>query len=250
MTETTYPIVDVHEHVGPWPFAGKWGGIELNLELMARRGIDVAIITSGEAIVDDMVGGNRRLFDDIAGHEALYGYVTLQPRTLDLSAREIERYVDHPQTAGWKIHTSYSATPMGAPRMADLFALIADHGKPLLIHTWGAGEVSGLAALAARYPQLPVVVAHAGGDAWREAIAAAREQRNLYLDFALSHPEVGRIERAVAALGPEQVVFGTDATLFDPQYMLSCFLEAEMGEAERALVMGGNAIRLFGLDLS
>ncbi|MBN1641639.1 MAG: amidohydrolase family protein [Anaerolineae bacterium] len=250
MTDAAYPIVDVHEHVGPWPFAGKWGGIELNLELMARRGIDAAVITSGEAIVDDMVGGNRRLFDDIAGHEGLYGYVTVQPRMLELSAREIETYLEHPQFAGCKIHTSYSATPMGAPRMDVLFALLEGYGKPVLIHTWGAGEVRALAGLAERYPRLPVVVAHAGGDAWREAIEAARVQRNLYLDFALSHPERGRIERAVAALGPEQVVFGTDATLFDPLYMLSCFAEAEITDDERALVMGGNAIRIFGLDLA
>jgi predicted TIM-barrel fold metal-dependent hydrolase len=242
--------VDVHQHVGPWPFAGKWGGIELNVSLNERRGIDASVITSGEAIVDDMVGGNRRLFEDIAGRDGLYGYLTVNPRAPVQSAREIERYEDHPKFVGFKIHTSYSATPMGTPRMDALFAVLEGYGKPLLIHTWGMGAVHGLAGLAERHPALPVVVAHAGGDAWREMIEAARKRPNLYLDFALSHPEVGRIERAIAALGPGQVLFGSDATLFDPQYMLSCFAEAEIDQQARAQVMGGNALRLFGLALS
>jgi predicted TIM-barrel fold metal-dependent hydrolase len=214
---------------------------------MERRGIDVAIISSTEAIVDDVVAGNARLAEDITGHPNLLGYVTLNPRFPDLSAREMERYAAHPQFAGYKIHTSYSGTAMGEPRMADLFAIMAESPRPLLIHTWGAGAVSALAALAARHPQLPIVVAHAGGDAWRQAIAAAAAQPNLWLEFAMSTPERGRVERAVETLGGERVLFGTDSTLFDPQYMLSCFAEAQIPESLRPLVMGGNAARLFGL---
>lgn len=240
-------LIDVHQHVGPWPFPGKWGGIELNQELMERRGIDAAIISSTEAIVDDMVAGNARLAEDLAGHSNLWGYVTLNPRFPDLSAREMETYAQHPQFVGYKIHTSYSGTAMGEPRMAALFERMAQAPRPLLIHTWGAAAVSALAALAARYPQLPIIVAHAGGDAWRKAIAAAQAEPNLWLEFAMSTPERGRIERAVEALGGERVLFGTDSTLFDPQYMLSCFAEAQIPDSLRPQVMGGNAARLFGL---
>lgn len=250
MSGAAYPIVDVHQHSGPWPFAGKWGGIEQNLRYMERRGLDAAIISSTEAIVDDMVAGNRRLAEDIADHDSLYAYLTVNPRYLDLSRREIETYRDVPRFVGFKVHTSYSATGMGEPRMADLFALLEAESKPLLIHTWGAGAVRSLAGLAQRHPRLPIVIAHAGGDAWREAIEAAQHALNLYLDFAISSPERGRIERAIAALGPERVMFGSDATLFDPLYMLSCFAEAEIAAQDRALVMGGNALRVFGIVVS
>jgi predicted TIM-barrel fold metal-dependent hydrolase len=241
-------IIDVHQHVGPWPFPGKWGGIELNLELMERRAIDVAIISSTEAIVDGVIAGNARLAEDISGHPNLLGYVTLNPRYTGLSAREMEKYAGHPQFVGYKIHTSYSGTAMGDPRMGDLFVIMAASPRPLLIHTWGAAAVSALARLAERHPQLPIIVAHAGGDAWRKAISAAEAQPNLWLECAMSTPERGRIERAVEALGGERVLFGTDSTLFDPQYMLSCFAEAQVPDSLRPLMMGGNAARLFGLD--
>lgn len=248
MSDAGYPIVDVHQHSGPWPFSGKWGGIEQNLRYLELRGIDAAVISATEAIVDDMLAGNGRLAEDIAGHDSLYAYLTVNPRYLNLSQHEVETYQHHPRFVGFKVHTSYSATAMAEPRMADLFSLLEGQGKPLLIHTWGAGAVRSLASLGERHPWLPIVVAHAGGDAWREMIEAARHVPNLYLDFALSSPERGRIERAVAALGPERIVFGSDATLFDPLYMLSCFAEADIAAADRPLVMGGNALRVFGLE--
>ena len=249
MTQKKLPIIDVHQHSGPWPFAGKWGGLELNLRLMERRGIDIAIVSSTEAIVDDMVAGNQRLADDMSGHRNLFGYVVVNPRYPDLSARELQRLHTNPQFVGYKIHTGYSATSPSEQQMADLFAMIEPYRKPLLIHTWGAGEVSALAALAQRFPQILVIMAHSGGDAWREAIQAARRVPNLYLDFCASNLERERIERAISALGPERVLFGTDATLFDPLYMLSCFREADIADEHRPMVMGGNALRVFGLEL-
>jgi predicted TIM-barrel fold metal-dependent hydrolase len=213
---------------------------------MERRGIDAAIISSTEAIVDDLVAGNAHLAEDIAGRPNLFGYVTVNPQDLDLSTQQLETYDAVPSFVGAKIHTNYSGTPMGDPRMADVFAVLASYRKPLLIHTWGAGAVRALARLARRYPELPVIAAHAGADAWREAIREAAQTPNLYLDFCVSSPEPSRIERALAALGPEQVMFGTDATLFDPQYMISCFQEADIAAQDLPLVMGGNAARVFG----
>jgi predicted TIM-barrel fold metal-dependent hydrolase len=249
MSQVQYPIIDVHQHVGPWPFPGRWGGIELNLRYLERRGIDAAIISSAEAIVDDMVAGNAHLAEDLIGHPQLYGYVTVNPRCINLSARQIETYLSDPQFVGFKVHTNYSATSIGEPRMAALFATMETYRKPLLIHTWGAGDVRALAGLAGRFPDLPIVAAHAGGEAWREAIEAAVGRPNLHLEFAVSNQERGRIERAIAALGPERVMFGSDATLFDPLYVLSCFREAQITDQDRPLVMGGNAIRVFELDL-
>ena len=43
MSSAGYPIIDAHQHTGPWPFPGRWGGIELNLDLMERRGLDAAL---------------------------------------------------------------------------------------------------------------------------------------------------------------------------------------------------------------
>ena len=240
-------VVDVHQHVGPWPFAGATGGIALNLGLMERRGIDIAIISSTRAVVQEMVLGNTELAQDLAGKPSLYGYVTLNPTWRSLCDQEIERFAGNPQFVGYKIHCAYSGCAMGDPRVAAVFNLLEPLMRPLLIHTWGTTEVASLQRLAEKHPRLPIIMAHAGGDAWRAGIAAASACPNLYLDFACSTPYTGAIQRALDTLGPTQIVFGSDSTLFDPLYMKVQFDRLVLSEQDRSLIMGGNAQRLFKL---
>jgi len=240
-------IIDVHQHSGPWPFPGRWGGVTENLRLMKPCGIDKAIISSTRAVVQDMIAGNAELAESIAGYpQQLYAYVTVNPTCPGLSRREIERYQNNPQFVGVKIHTAYSGCAMDDPRLDAMLHIVEEWGKPLLIHTIGASAVASLRVLAGKHPDLPVIMAHAGGDAWRQGIAAAKEHPNLYLDFAKSTPYSGTIARALQELGSTRLVFGTDATLFDPLYTKARFDAVEMSPHDRDLIMGGNAMRLFG----
>jgi predicted TIM-barrel fold metal-dependent hydrolase len=241
------PVIDVHQHMGPWPFPGRWGGIQENLGLMALRGIDRAIISSALAVVQDMSGGNAELLESIAEHPQLYAYITVNPTMPQESVAELRRYERAPRVVGAKVHTHYSGCTMDDPRLAAMLATLQEWGRPLLLHTWGTGEVAHLRNLATRLPRLQIVVAHAGGDAWREAIAAAQACPNLYLDFACSTPFRGAIERALALLGPQRVLFGTDATLFDPLVMKSRYDALSVDAADRALIMGSNTEKLFQL---
>ncbi|MHB1356298.1 MAG: amidohydrolase family protein [Anaerolineae bacterium] len=241
-------VIDVHQHSGPWPFTGDTGGIELNLSLMERRGIDIAIISSARAVVQEMVLGNTELADDLSGKSNLYGYVTLNPTWPTLCEREIERFAVNPQFVGYKIHCGYSGCSMGDPRVAVIFNLLEPLARPLLIHTWGAAEVAALQHLAEKHPKLPIIMAHAGGDAWRAGIAAARACSNLFLDFACSTAYTGAIQRALDTIGPMQIVFGSDSTLFDPLYMKVQFDRLDLSEQDRSHIMGGNAQRLFSLS--
>jgi hypothetical protein len=241
------PVVDVHQHMGPWPFYGRWGGIEQNLRLMTSRGIDVAVVSAARAVVEDMVSGNAELAQSIKGHTRLYGYIAVNPTVPQLSLAELRRYRANPQFVGVKIHTHYSGCAMSDPRMGAMLGLLREWGRPVLIHTWGASEVAALVMLAQRYPELQIIAAHAGGDAWRLGIAAARACPNLHLDFACSVPYRGALACALGELGPQRVLLGTDATLFDPLYVKAVYDHTPMSDSDRALVMGGNAVRLFGL---
>lgn len=240
-------VVDVHQHAGPWPFAGTTGGIALSLRLMERRGIDIAIISSARAVVQEMVLGNTELAQDIAGKPNLYGYVTLNPTWRSLCEQEIEHFAENPRFVGYKIHAGYSGCTMSDPRVAAIFDLLEPLARPVLIHTWGTAEVASLQCLAEKHPQLPIIMAHAGADAWRAGIAAASACPNLFLDFACSTPYTGAIQCALDTLGPMQVVFGSDSTLFDPLYMKVQFDRLVLPDQDRYLVMGGNAQRLFKL---
>ena len=88
---------------------------------------------------------------------------------------------------------------------------------PILVHTWKKStgnlphESTALNAanLARRYPEGKFIMAHICGD-WEFGLKAVRDVPNLRVDFAGTVNERGAYECAVALLGPERVVFGTD----------------------------------------
>jgi uncharacterized protein len=243
-------IIDVHAHNGPWPFPGRFlaGDVRLNLELMQRSCITLAILSSARAIVNDMEAGNAELAGLLTQHANLRGYVVVNPRRLDDSLREVDRYAAHPGFVGIKIHPAYSETPIGSPGMATLFAELAARERPVLIHTWGESEVFALIDLAARHSGLPIIAGHAGAEAWRPLVAASPRLPNLYLEFCYSVPLRERIEQAVAATDGRQVLFGTDTALFDPAYGLAAYDAAKMTADQRERVMSLNALALFRLS--
>ena len=54
--------------------------------------------------------------------------------------------------------------------------------------------------LAVRYPDIPVIIGHLGGTSWMEVIAAAKENRNIYIDLSAAYAAV---EKAAAAVREE-----------------------------------------------
>ena len=57
------------------------------------------------------------------------------------------------------------------------------------------------------------------------------------------------LERCVEQFGAERLLHGSCAPVFDLGYELERVRRAKMGDDERAAVMGGNAMALFGLTM-
>ena len=67
-----------------------------------------------------------------------------------------------------------------------------------------------LAALAERHPTAKLICGHTGGD-WEQGIRAVRAQPNISVDLGGGDPVAGITEMAVRELGPERVLYGSDA---------------------------------------
>lgn len=85
------------------------------------------------------------------------------------------------------------------------------------------GNPLDVLTLAQRYPQLSFVVPHFGAGFFREALMAADLAPNVYLDTSSSngwvryHPHLAVadvFQSALAVVGPNQLVFGTDSSFF------------------------------------
>lgn len=116
----------------------------------------------------------------------------------------------------------------------------------------------GLSGLLEAYPGVTVQVANLGGAipflvermdevARREAGPLPSERLHsarLYVDTASFGPRA--ITAAVACFGAERVLLGSDSPVFDAGRAVQAVEAAGLGTGEEALVLGGNARRLFG----
>jgi uncharacterized protein len=123
------------------------------------------------------------------------------------------------------------------------------------------GDPLAVAALALRFPSVPVIIPHFGAGLFREALMAADECANIYLDTSSSnswmkyHPGLTLdtvFRQALAVTGAERLLFGTDSSFF-PRGWQAAVHQAQraaldaigMSTDDRAKVMGGNFERLF-----
>ena len=121
-----------------------------------------------------------------------------------------------------------------------------------------------LSPVARDFPDVPFVIAHFGAGWLQQALQLAYQCKNVCVDTSgtnnwmdnhvpkMTLPEV--FERALTALGPERVLFGTDAGTTAPYRTWIKFQQVrtleEMGlsDAHRDLILRGNAVRIYGID--
>jgi predicted TIM-barrel fold metal-dependent hydrolase len=175
----------------------------------------------------------------------------------------LEKFVKEYGFKGVKIHTEPNWPLRGLLAGHPIFLKAAELGVPVLIHSWHEEEgltqearniigeehvfpVSIIAELGKRYSNTQFIFAHAGG-MWMKAFEAAKPYRNLYFDTSGFDPERGIVEKAVEVLGPERILFGSDAPGRNYMAQLAKVQYADISERDKRLILGENAVNLLRL---
>jgi hypothetical protein len=148
---------------------------------------------------------------------------------------------------GIKLHPRAQSFGFGDPAAESIFAVARDAGVPILIHAGrGMPTMAPLADLALRYPEVALVLAHAGiAD---QGIFATRlaEHPAVYYDTSCFSP-VDVVE-LFARVPAERIVFASDAPYGRPVAALYLALRAAayagLDAGERALLAGGTMAAL------
>jgi uncharacterized protein len=123
------------------------------------------------------------------------------------------------------------------------------------------GDPLAMAAIATRYPTVPVIIPHFGAGLFREALMAADQAPTIYLDTSSSNSWMKYypgltlelvFRQALAVVGPDRLLFGTDSSFYPrgwqkPVYeaQLAALEAAGVSAADRTKILGGNFQRLF-----
>lgn len=141
------------------------------------------------------------------------------------------------------IHYGVTVDPAGDLRYADpidLSPVARDHpGLTFVVAHFGAGYLDQVLKVA--YQCANVCVDSSGTNNWMD-----------FMPYKMTLADV--FERAIGALGPERVLFGTDSGNMAPYRSWIAFSQRrtleELGvtDEHRDLILRGNAVRIFGLD--
>lgn len=176
------------------------------------------------------------------------GFVYLSPQHLDASLAELERCVARGPMVGVKL---WIAGRCNAPELDPIIRRAAELKAVIFQHTWfnlkgnkpGESTPEDFAQLAGRHPDVPLICGHTGGD-WELGLQAVRHLKNVYVDLAGSDPVAGFTEMAVRELGPERVIYGSDAGGRSFASQLGKVLGAAIPDAQKQLILCENLRRL------
>ncbi|PZF84231.1 amidohydrolase family protein [Jiangella anatolica] len=247
-------LVDLHTHL-PSAAAPAWASWRQSdaLAELDRFGIARAAVMTLDGLAYDAVTGNDVVAQVCAGSDGrLLPFGSVDPRRPD-AADELRRCADrgfhaiklHPWMQGFSPLEAY---------MDPVAEAAIERGLPFVMHDGTPPYASPLqiARLAARFPELTVVLAHGGlFDLWEDSVAAAVRYPNVHITMCGTAPRA--VFREIVRRVPvAKLTLGTDGGFGDPdlrRHRLSVHraILAELPDGDAAALAYRNAERLLGL---
>lgn len=214
-------IWDLHCHLTGLTGTTPEERVESLIAIADRMGIDRLCVYMGMKLIYDPTPEMLRQQNDEVLRairkfpDRTFGFVYLNPKYVDESLAELERCVANGPMVGVKL---WVARRCHEPELDPIIRRAAELKAVIFQHTWfkvsgneaGESTPDDLVQLAKRFPDVPLICGHTGGD-WERGIRAIAAQKNLYADLAGSDPVAGFTEMAVRELGAERIIYGSDA---------------------------------------
>ena len=277
--------IDIHAHIPRMPGLSEYG-IEPGLRQMFRmtdesisiekmvetyRAIDtMAVIFSVDAETEtgDLPDPNDYVAQTVESYPDVFvGFCSVDPRKGKAAVEELERSVLSLGLRGLKLHPIHQAFFPDDPAFIPLFAKAEELGIPVLMHSGyaaaGANAPGGggfelaysrpiphVDSLAARYPDLTIIMAHPAWPWIQEQVAVALHKANVFIDLSGWAPRYIPKDLIAEASGRlrKKVLFGSDYPYISPVTWLEQFQELDIRDEARPLILHDNAARILNLS--
>jgi predicted TIM-barrel fold metal-dependent hydrolase len=250
-------IVDAHVHIGEMDSRSKHFGTAPRkfmaddmIELMDRNHVDVVVANSmGRILNEDHFRKNNLALSEATSRfpDRIIAFVRVNPW--------LEDCVDHMRLAvrewgfkGLKLHPITESFQANDEIVHPLMEEAVRLRIPVQIHSHQPGSQPALIGdLADRFPDATIIMAHMGMALYKDAIFVARKCPNVVLETS-AQPWTHRICRTVIDnVGPERLVFGSDAPLHHQEIELRKIQMAGLSDADLEFVLGTNMARILRL---
>ena len=190
--------------------------------------------------------------------EFFIGFASVDPLKDD-AVETAERAVVDLDLSGFKFQQIAQGFDPSAPDFEDLFATIEDLGVPCIFHggnsQFGGGSPGGrglrirygdpmlIDDLAARHPDLDIIIAHPAFPWEGEQLATCLHKSNVYMDLSGWLPRYidEQVLHYARTLLVDKVMFGTDYPMLDPERWLADFADLGYDESVQRKILWENA---------
>ena len=243
-------ILDANANVGPtvfddFEFEPTVASLTTNMD---DAGIDEAVVAPLKPADGDFDAANARLSARVEPRERLHGIARVDP--LSGGAIDAERALDGYGLGGVKLHPWEERYSITHPSVGSVIEVARDRNVPVWIH---AGYPSVSHALSVKevmlaFPDVHFVLTHTSqldisGRSGTDAMLLAEETENTYFELSGVYRR-DLIEDLVGVVGPDRVLFGTNAPYFHPAVEKSRVAKSELDEPEKRAVLGESAAEL------
>jgi predicted TIM-barrel fold metal-dependent hydrolase len=245
------PPIDSHVHAANDGY-GRLGFGSLRAALRSA-GIDTAVVSTMDNCMDDRM---------VVSVPRLYRLAWVSPG--QPSVDELRHLLNHGYV-GIKLHPSYNRYQADDHRLDPYVQVVQDEGGVVAVHSGPAeSDPDLIRRLAERFPAVAFVLYHTylgPGDGRQRAVRHTHELPNLYLET--SWCGFDDVRWLIDQVGPERVVFGSDAAVDGPvhytqspanlagnhnynEYLI--LLAGNLEEHAARLVLRENTMQLFGMN--
>ena len=202
------PLIDCHTHIGRLPgVVGEVITAEDLCYICGHEGARYMLASSASATTVGQHVATREVVQMVENHgDQLGGMLWVNPHDPtwadDVALATVHRFY------GIKIHPVLDHYDVTRAALDDVFACARENRWPILTHTHSDGTSMGAAqyeTLIRAYPDVVLILAHLR----MEAIPLAKRYENVFVDTTYMEPFV--VEVGVHALGPDKILFGSDA---------------------------------------
>jgi uncharacterized protein len=159
------------------------------------------------------------------------------PATLD----EVERRLSA-GFCGIKLALLQYPVALDSPQVSALCEIANERRIPVFFHQGLTSATSDPAVMLKRFPKINFSIAHAGVQYFEQAVALAREYRNVWLDTSSYFVTPAKLRRLVREVGAQKLIFGSDVPVMarNSAEALDKIMALEIPERERAAILGEN----------
>ncbi|MEX0885405.1 MAG: amidohydrolase family protein [Phycisphaeraceae bacterium] len=243
-----YRIYDTHTHIGHARHSGRVVTADELLARMDSFGVDKSVVIPYPVVTDhraehDLIGQAVRAHPD-----RLVGAACLNPFVPEAEFRdEVRRCVEQWGFRALKLQPKFQAINPISPRSDFFFETAVEHDLRLIVHT-GDGVPFSLPSLyivpAQKFPELTIVLGHAGGSVfYTEAIVAALQCANIFIELSTLMPHfVGEI---LGHVPPSRLMVGSDLPE-DLEMEIGKVMAMSLDDEARREILWNTAERVFG----